>query len=311
MCFRMLVSFLMLFTIVSITTGAGYWGGSLKFDGVEEYSIIPSFDQAPVGNAAYTQELWFEIHDWGSYWNGFDLYSGFLLSRGGEYSLGGNHISLINHNIALTHWGRDSDTGFTVELNRWYHIASTWDGATETLYVNGQPVWSDGFEALVVDGGSMTFGKHDNVSGYYFNGQIDEVRVWDYARSEIEIAGSYLTQIDPNTPGLVGYWQFDETENEQVLDDSTLNTQDGYLGSDNQVEIVDPTRVCSLLPLDGDFDASLSVDANDLESFAYYWLASSCEYPDCCSLTDVNNDGNVDLLDFAVMASKWTESFID
>jgi len=42
------------------------------------------------------------------------------------------------------------------------------------------------------------------------NGLIDEARVWDISRTQAEIRGSMNQTIPGNTPGLVGYWRFDE-----------------------------------------------------------------------------------------------------
>lgn len=305
-----IIFLIFLFTnIFAFQVFAGYWGGALEFDGNEDFALIPSFATAPIGNSCYSQEMWIKVNDWRYYWNGSDWYNGFMLSRGSETAGGGNHICLIEQNVGLTHWGPDSDTGFSIDLNRWYHLSATWDGQKESLYINGNRKWSKDFGPLGQVGGTMTFGKHDNVpASYYFCGQIDEIKVWDYARSGSEIKNSYLVKIDPNTPGLVGYWQFDENDGQEIQD-STLHRNHGYLGGTNQIEPSDPKRVCSILPLDGDFDSSYLVDVNDIHIFTSHWLTVSCVYPDCCSLADLNNDGRVNLMDFAIMANNWMDSF--
>jgi Concanavalin A-like lectin/glucanases superfamily/Domain of unknown function (DUF1929)/IPT/TIG domain/Bacterial Ig domain len=83
-------------------------------------------------------------------------------------------------------------------LNTWYHVAAVYDTAADTLeiYVNG--ILNSGtlrgtIPALQVDGGvNVNIGRRTD--GYYFNGVIDEVRVYNRALSQAEI------QTDMNTP---------------------------------------------------------------------------------------------------------------
>lgn len=46
--------------------------------------------------------------------------------------------------------------------------------------------------------------------GQYWDGQIDEVRIWNLARTASQIAASYNTELTGNEPGLIGYWRFNE-----------------------------------------------------------------------------------------------------
>ena len=60
------------------------------------------------------------------------------------------------------------------------------------------------------------------------NGDIDEVRVWDYARSESEIYDNRKIQMIGNEPGLMGLWHFDE--NLEV--GNALDAGSGYFHGD-------------------------------------------------------------------------------
>ena len=78
--------------------------------------------------------------------------------------------------------------------NAWTHLATTYDGATLRLYVNG--VWV----ASRAQTGSMATSTDplqiggDDVYGQYFHGIIDEVRVYNVALTAAQI------QSDMNTP---------------------------------------------------------------------------------------------------------------
>jgi hypothetical protein len=77
--------------------------------------------------------------------------------------------------------------GTKLPLNSWSHIAGTYDGTTMRFYVNGllvaiQPQTG----AIPVSTGALSIGG-DSVSGQFWNGLIDEVRVYNRALSQAEI----------------------------------------------------------------------------------------------------------------------------
>src|SRR5579864_726869 len=85
-----------------------------------------------------------------------------------------------------------------VALNTWYHVAAVYNASTQTLdlYVNG--VLDDGAlsgsvpASLVLPTNNVSIGRR--AGGFYFNGTIDEVRVYSRALSQADI------QTDMNTP---------------------------------------------------------------------------------------------------------------
>jgi hypothetical protein len=81
-----------------------------------------------------------------------------------------------------------------VPLNTWTHLALTYDGATMRLYVNGTQVSSQARTGNVATSANALRIGGDSVWGEYFNGLIDEVRVYNRALSASEI------QTDMNTP---------------------------------------------------------------------------------------------------------------
>ncbi|HXG19026.1 MAG TPA: LamG-like jellyroll fold domain-containing protein [Methylomirabilota bacterium] len=79
-------------------------------------------------------------------------------------------------------------------LNTWSHLAGTYDGVTLRLYVNGTQVASQGVSGnLVTSSGAVRIGGN-SVWGEYFQGLIDEVRIYNRALTGSEIQG------DMNTP---------------------------------------------------------------------------------------------------------------
>ena len=131
---------------------------------------------------------------------------------------------------------------------RWYHVAATYNGASITLYINGSPVDSCPVSGpLAAFDTPLTIGHHLNFRSGLI-GVIDEVRVWAVARTSEEIAAKYNCIIDPGTPGLVGYWNFDEPSG-QYIHDQSLCADHGTLGMTAAPGADDPLRVPSSAPL--------------------------------------------------------------
>ena len=98
--------------------------------------------------------------------------------------------------------------------NRWRHAAATYDGATWRLYLDGQlerelfvgqPVAAAGNQHAAIASALSTTG----VAAGFFDGVLDEVRIWNYARTHSEIR-SAVNQRIPTATGLVARWALDE-----------------------------------------------------------------------------------------------------
>jgi fibronectin type 3 domain-containing protein len=85
-----------------------------------------------------------------------------------------------------------------IPLNTWSHLAATYDGTTLRLFVNGSQVGSRAVSgAIRVSTNPLRIGGNA-IWGEYFNGVIDEVRIYNRALSQLEI------QTDMNTPLAAG-----------------------------------------------------------------------------------------------------------
>ena len=100
------------------------------------------------------------------------------------------------------------------ELGRWYHLAIVGEGGgTYVIYVDGVPyITETGKQDLsAVSGQDLLIGGH-NLDGSVvdaFDGTIDEVRIWDVARTQDEIQADMSREVSGQETGLKGYWQFD------------------------------------------------------------------------------------------------------
>ena len=82
-----------------------------------------------------------------------------------------------------------------VPLNTWTHLAMTYDTATVRLYVNGTLVRSSATTgALLTSTGALRIGGN-SVWGEFFQGMIDEVRVYNRALTQAEIQTDMATPV--------------------------------------------------------------------------------------------------------------------
>lgn len=106
-------------------------------------------------------------------------------------------------------------------LNRWYHIAATYDGTTQKLYINGNLEAESTANSGPIDyqDSWLAFGtyKDDNEENA-FNGMIDEVRIWNSARTDEEIRDLMCEKLSGAEPGLVIYHRLDEQDGLTVAD---------------------------------------------------------------------------------------------
>jgi hypothetical protein len=70
----------------------------------------------------------------------------------------------------------------------WHHIAARQEGRTASLYVDGVRCATASVPAIGNETGSITIGRFDGVKYYYFNGRIDDVRIYNRALSDNEIS---------------------------------------------------------------------------------------------------------------------------
>ena len=79
-------------------------------------------------------------------------------------------------------------------INAWSHIAATYDGATLRLYLNGTLVSSQARTGAIATSTNPLQIGGDSIYGQFFQGAIDEVRIYNRALAQAEI------QADMNTP---------------------------------------------------------------------------------------------------------------
>lgn len=126
-----------------------------------------------------------------------------------------------------------------IGVNQWYHIAATYDGEFIKTYLNGELS-----EAKATSGNINWDYKPSNFhigtfkdlnENTLFDGQVDEVRVWNIARSSSEINNSKNKELTGAEEGLIAYYNFNNDVNGFVKDISNNNNGKTSLTNEKQI----------------------------------------------------------------------------
>ncbi len=112
------------------------------------------------------------------------------------------------HNQGLSNM--NANLGGANMVGQWQHLAGSYDGQSMRVYLNGNLIGTSavGGQSTVHVNGVMRLGDGTGNENSSFNGLIDEVRLWNYARSAAEIQSTRQVSLFA-APGLVSCWKFD------------------------------------------------------------------------------------------------------
>ena len=97
----------------------------------------------------------------------------------------------------------------------WIHVTGTYDGTDMKLYLNGNMIASTTpANGLYEPDGNFSFSS----SSTPFYGKIDEVRIWNTARSQQQIREDMHLTLEGTETDLINYWQFNEGSGTTVSD---------------------------------------------------------------------------------------------
>jgi hypothetical protein len=100
--------------------------------------------------------------------------------------------------------GNYLDSGISPALGRWQHVAATYDGATARIYVDGVLAASSTYTGNVGDSNSWRIGAYGSPATGFFNGSVDNIRIYSRALSASEIQTDMASRIQPDrTPPTV------------------------------------------------------------------------------------------------------------
>lgn len=189
-----------------------------------------------------------------------------------------------------------------IELNKTYHIAMVYDGSTLKFY-------RDGFlMSQVAATGNLYQNNYPTLIGQYtgiwpeqFVGYVNEVRIWNVARSQADIR-TYMNSPLPSPAtqtGLQAYYVFDNLINKQgnpmwnatLTGNATLNTANSncILKPDSckvaAARFTTPDTVCVNTPV--------TITNTSTGASSYYWNFCVADINSAPARTNIGNPGNL------------------
>lgn len=174
----------------------------------------------------------------------------------------------------------------------WYHIVGTFETNSAKLYLNDvQQGVTDTSCSMSTSASSLTLGKRAASSSNFFNGRLDDVRVYNKVLTSVEITRLYNlgatskinTSLDSVQSGLVGWWTFDgaDTSATTATDKSVSGKTATFTGTVNKaigkigqgINLIGDTShlqiVGDLAPtFDGNFTVSMWVKPQDKTGYS-------------------------------------------
>jgi hypothetical protein len=114
----------------------------------------------------------------------------------------GDGVTAYNGNVNVKAFGVT-----LLPLGEWNHVAATYDGSTIRVYLNTKLVYSITTPVAFTSYKTVLGRWAISYGDYWYSGSIGEARVWNYARSEQQLAALYDKVILKKQKGLVGYYR--------------------------------------------------------------------------------------------------------
>ena len=244
------------------------------------------------------------------------------LDATGHIAVDFEDFATSNNNHPFTGPGRG-------QQNVWHHVAVTYDGSTWRLYIDGVLDGSD------PDAGTPRFDSTAHaaiatslddaaveVPEGFFQGQMDEARIWNVARTPAQIAAAYQLEI-PSATGLLGRYSMNEGLGTAVGDSSGTPQNgtavggptwvQGYtfqVGTPNDPPVVDSVTINQASPHTND-TLSVTVTSHDPNSdpvsYSYQWSRNNVDISGATGATlnmaTAGNGGKGDAIRVRVVAN--------
>ena len=165
-------------------------GGTITFDGVDDYINIPNgFTNTLKGKQYWTASIWFKVSSWGSNNDAYPV----LVSIGanqGQY--GELYLEIGSANQYYMSYAGDFASGnFTTNLNQIYNLVYMKDGSSFKLYSNGVLIDTQtGKNSVSSVDGDLWIGRF-KTGDYELNGNIYNFTMYDRALSASQVLQNY------------------------------------------------------------------------------------------------------------------------
>ena len=226
-----------------------YTNYSLNFDGSNQYIQISNSNDINTGSNNHSQktiEAWFSVDN-----KDITSRKQTIYEQGG--TVRGLNIYIYGGSLYVGGWNEPSNESnwnpgtflstSSIENNTWHHVALTLDGGSSVTsnafkgYLNGvefgsgdgAQLWNHGGDVSIARNRDTKFHSGDYNSAKYFDGKIDEVRLWNITRTQAQIASKKDTVLNGDENGLTSYFNFQENSGSIANDTQTQSNNDGSI----------------------------------------------------------------------------------
>ncbi|MDT0553601.1 GEVED domain-containing protein [Urechidicola vernalis] len=223
----------------------------IDFDGIDDYvDFLDNFNLT----GSFSIEAW--ILQENTIANGTIVSKGDFDSSDGSKSYG--YVLAVENGIitfkTFNNGGQStvelSASPYSITNNKWHHVAVSYDGTNSSLFVDGILLDTDGTNSSLMNNSENFFigAYYDSDSANpinYFNGFIDEVKIWNVGLTQVQIQEMMNQEIEKNGDyvvakvtskdisdnlewsNLIGYYNFNDNmasdSSESEIDGSPLN----------------------------------------------------------------------------------------
>ena len=184
---------------------------ALQFNSTNKYVQV-SDNAALDVSGAFTLEAWIYPTGPGSH----ATEGGMIINKENTYEIARFADGTIRFALSANGGGTDwawTSSGLTAPLNQWSHLALVKNGATVTLYLNSKSPATFNAQPAVLAANTqpLRIGSRANSAVQNFDGLIDEVRIWNTARTQHEVKTNMFNKsLANNASGLVAYYRMNE-----------------------------------------------------------------------------------------------------
>ncbi len=238
MKFKKLLSLIIFLSLGLSSTFGQLCNRCLDFDGRDDYADARS---SLTGDVDFTFETWVRIDNQGAgNCNTIGNLHRLISWQNLNFEIGecGGSLMIVDRSAAPFPGLKTGLPAMPIGDGNWHHFAFTKNGSAATVYLDGNKVVN-----YQTSSQSTTFNLSRNFRlglpaagiGGAWDGQMDEMRLWDYARSEEELNQTLKCELKGDESGLVLYYPFNQGEpagnniGVAVLDDITSFNNDAEL----------------------------------------------------------------------------------
>jgi hypothetical protein len=181
-----------------------------------------------MSGSSFTLEIWLKSSSTHDSWQ-------VILEYGASWAAGTFGFHSKNQNeIKIDYYERTGSTEAAITITdwtdgKWHHFAGVLDISAKTL-----TMYMDGVQKAQITTTGVPASLNSNLNlgsrngSYYYNGSMDEVRIWNVARTQTQIQENMCKKLAGSESGLVAYYQMTNGSG-TTLSDNSSNSNNGTL----------------------------------------------------------------------------------